>query len=79
MPLYAFRCDDCHKEFETLVRSNEAPECPACGSAELSRQLSLIAKPATGGPGGEVATSASCAAMSGGAPCGAGCPAFGNG
>lgn len=77
MPLYAFQCDDCHKEFETLVRSNETPECPFCGGASLSRQLSLIAKPAPGGPA--EAAPASCAAMNGGAPCGAGCPAFGNG
>lgn len=73
MPLYAFRCNDCDKEFETLVRSGETPECPHCGGATLSRQLSLIAKPASG----EDAAPASCAAMNGGAPCGAGCPAFG--
>jgi putative FmdB family regulatory protein len=72
MPLYAFRCEDCEKEFETLVRSNETPECPSCGGVRLSRQLSLIAKPAAG-----EAAPASCAAMNGGSPCGAGCPAFG--
>lgn len=73
MPLYAFRCDDCAKEFETLVRSSETVECPSCKSGRLSRQLSLIAKPAAS----EAAAPASCAAMNGGSPCGAGCPAFG--
>lgn len=74
MPLYAFRCADCAQEFETLARFDEAAKCPHCGSARCERQLSLIAKPAAGGA--EDAP-ASCAAMSGGAPCGPACPAFG--
>jgi putative FmdB family regulatory protein len=72
MPLYSYRCDDCEKEFETLARSNETPECPFCGGATLTRQLSLIAKPAAH----DQSAAPSCSAMSGGAPCGA-CPAFG--
>lgn len=52
MPLYAYRCEDCDKQFETLVRSGETPECPTCHSVRLDRQLSLIAKPAPGGEGG---------------------------
>jgi putative FmdB family regulatory protein len=71
MPLYAYACANCAHQFETLVRSDETPACPACGSEKLERQLSLIAKPA---PGGETGDSA-CAAMNGGTPCGA-CPAF---
>lgn len=74
MPLYAYRCSDCRHEFETLTRADETPECPACGGSRLERQLSLIAKPASGG---ETDSAAACAAMNGGAPCGAGCPAFG--
>lgn len=49
MPLYAYRCADCDKEFETLVRSGETPECPSCHSTHLDRQLSLIARPNAGG------------------------------
>lgn len=71
MPLYAFRCQDCAHEFETLARFEETPECPACGAAHVERQLSLIARPAAGGDTG----AESCSAMSGGTPC-AGCPAF---
>lgn len=71
MPLYAYRCASCNQKFETLVRSDETPECPACGSADLLRQLSLIAKPAPGGDFGETA----CASADG--ACGAGCPALG--
>ncbi len=73
MPLYAYACADCAHEFETLVRSDETPACPSCGSEKLERHLSLIAKPAPGGDTGESAPA--CAAMGGGTPCGA-CPAF---
>jgi putative FmdB family regulatory protein len=72
MPLYAFRCQDCAHEFETLARFEETPACPACGAAHVERQLSLIARPA---PGGDAGAGESCAAMSGGTPC-AGCPAL---
>ncbi len=62
MPLYGFVCRDCGQNFQTLVRGDEQPECPACGKADLDRQLSLIASPpresdmpapacANGGPG----------------------------
>jgi putative FmdB family regulatory protein len=74
MPLYAFHCADCHGDFETLTRASETPECPHCQSRNLERQLSLIAKPASGG---DSDAAPACAAMSGGTPCGAGCPAFG--
>jgi putative FmdB family regulatory protein len=70
MPLFAFRCQDCAHEFETLARFEETPECPACLGAHVERQLSLIAKPAAGGEVGE-----SCAAMAGGTPCPS-CPAL---
>ncbi len=76
MPLYAYACADCAHEFETLVRSDETPTCPSCGSQRLGRQLSLIAKPAAGGPG--AGNEAACPAMNGRAPCGSGCPAFGD-
>jgi putative FmdB family regulatory protein len=76
MPLYAYICADCAREFETLVRGDETPACPACGSEGLERQLSLIARPAPGGDGGS--SHDSCPAMNGGTPCGAGCPALGN-
>ncbi len=49
MPIYGFHCENCGKEFETLVRSSETAACPSCDSTKLYRQLSLIAKPASGG------------------------------
>ena len=60
MPLYAYRCADCAKEFETLVRSGDTPECPVCQSAHLERQLSLIAKPAAGDDSGGMDMAGAC-------------------
>ncbi|MGA8172383.1 MAG: zinc ribbon domain-containing protein [Methylocystis sp.] len=74
MPIYAYVCADCAHEFETLVRSGETPACPKCGAERLDRQISLIAKPAAGGPSAASEAHA-CAAMEGGTPCGA-CPAM---
>jgi len=73
MPLYAYRCEDCRHEFETLSRVDETPACPACGGGRVERQLSLIARPAAGGDATEA-----CAAMAGGAAC-PGCPALAGG
>ena len=49
MPIYGYDCNECGHEFEMLVRSSETPACPLCGSADLTKQLSLIAQPAKGG------------------------------
>jgi putative FmdB family regulatory protein len=50
MPIYGYDCNACGHQFEKLVRSSEAaPTCPSCESADLKRQLSLIADPAKGG------------------------------
>ena len=48
MPIYGYDCNTCGHEFETLVRSSDTPQCPACGSVDLKKQLSLIASPAKG-------------------------------
>lgn len=42
MPLYAYACDACEAAFELLVRASDTPECPACGSQNLTRQVSRI-------------------------------------
>ena len=46
MPLYEFHCLDCDRDAELLVKGAEEPVCPACGSAKLSRLLSIVAAPA---------------------------------
>lgn len=43
MPIYEYACQDCGKQFETLVRSDTVPECPACHSVSLEKKLSVFA------------------------------------
>lgn len=42
MPLYSYECQDCHSEFELLVRASDTPVCPSCGSAKLGQQVAKI-------------------------------------
>lgn len=49
MPIYEYTCQDCSRAFETLVRSDSTPCCPACGSASLDKKLSVFATSATDG------------------------------
>ena len=41
MPVYEYRCKECKTEFETLVRGQKVPSCPACFSKDLERLLSI--------------------------------------
>jgi putative FmdB family regulatory protein len=50
MPFYSYQCQSCSNEFQTLVYPDETPTCPSCGSEKLEQMLSLIARPAKGGP-----------------------------
>lgn len=43
MPLFDFRCNSCGNAFEALVRPPQPPACPACGSADLEKQLPTFA------------------------------------
>ena len=40
MPLYEYACPDCQKDCELLIRGEEQPTCPACGSVKLQKLLS---------------------------------------
>ncbi|MET0555752.1 MAG: zinc ribbon domain-containing protein [Vicinamibacteria bacterium] len=52
MPLYEYRCTDCGRLFEKLVRSwNEAASCPTCASATVEKQVSTFAMAGTDGGG----------------------------
>lgn len=56
MPLYEFQCGDCQAEVELLVQGSSEPECPECGSRQLTKLLSVVAAPsrdASPGPGGQ--------------------------
>ncbi len=72
MPIFAYHCEACGKDFETLVRADESATCPACESADVTRQLSLIARPNAGGPDGGSAYSAAEAPACAGGACGFG-------
>jgi len=43
MPIYEYACQDCGREFETLVRGGQMPHCPACASTALDKKLSVFA------------------------------------
>ena len=46
MPIYEYRCRDCHHEFELLVRLGASPPrgCPKCGRSQVERKLSSFAR-----------------------------------
>ena len=41
MPIFEYTCQGCGRDFEALVRRDDAPACPSCGSTDLARLLSL--------------------------------------
>lgn len=46
MPIYEYECEGCRRRLSLLIRTREAaeaPRCPRCGSAELSRLMSRFA------------------------------------
>ena len=50
MPIHEYVCNDCAHAFETILRGQHAPRCPACDSASLARQLSVFAVNTNGRP-----------------------------
>lgn len=45
MPIFEYRCTDCGRQFELLVRSSTPPICPHCGSAALDKCVTAPAAP----------------------------------
>ncbi|MFQ3632155.1 FmdB family zinc ribbon protein [Roseiflexus sp.] len=46
MPLYEYQCSDCAHTFDMLQpfhRADERIDCPACGSRQVRRKISVIA------------------------------------
>lgn len=48
MPIYEYRCNGCRKRMTVLIRSMSSaqtatPECPSCGSEDLTRLVSRVA------------------------------------
>jgi putative FmdB family regulatory protein len=51
MPIYEYRCRDCGDRFELLQKMGDnggGVGCPACGGAEVERQLSTFATTSAG-------------------------------
>ncbi|GIX02953.1 MAG: hypothetical protein KatS3mg112_1890 [Thermogutta sp.] len=40
MPIYEYTCEKCGAQFELLIRNNEEPRCPQCGTTDVAKQLS---------------------------------------
>lgn len=40
MPIFDYKCKNCGKEFEKLVRKEEDKACPDCASKELEQKVS---------------------------------------
>jgi putative FmdB family regulatory protein len=43
MPIFEYHCRKCKNEFEVLIRGDEHPECPSCGSTRLEKLISVPA------------------------------------
>lgn len=66
MPLYEYVCRDCDSQAELLVQGAQQPECPQCGSQNLTKLLSVVAAPSR-----DTTSASAPASPSGG--CGPGC------
>ncbi|MFI4874406.1 MAG: zinc ribbon domain-containing protein [Blastopirellula sp. JB062] len=49
MPLFEYVCTECTEKFEILVRGEETPVCPQCGSTRLEKAWSVPAAHSSGG------------------------------
>ncbi len=62
MPLFEYRCVDCERDFELLVREQTVLACPTCQSTRLEKQLSVFAVSAPGASMSRQATGSACGA-----------------
>lgn len=72
MPIYEYVCMSCESHFEELVRHDETPPCPDCGSTKAKRQFSVFAAHSTG-TGTSTQPSLGSAPRAGGGCCGGAC------
>ena len=80
MPIYEYRCADCDRSFEALVRPGDrGAQCPKCHGSKLTREMSTFAARSNGNgaAAAEAALASSSASngssFSGGGCCGGGC------
>lgn len=43
MAIFEYVCKECQHHFEAITQGSTVPECPACKSRNLDRQLSVFA------------------------------------
>ena len=43
MPIYEYVCMECETHFEELVRGDEQPGCPGCGTDHVTKKFSTFA------------------------------------
>ena len=43
MPIFEYDCEKCGSEFELLVRHDQPPVCPNCGTNRLLKRFSVPA------------------------------------
>ena len=61
MPLYEYVCQSCRQTFEAYVRKwEETPYCPACGGAEVDKQVSSFAMVGVGSSAGQAGGGCGC-------------------
>ena len=70
MPIFEYRCGECGREFECLVRASDEAECPGCGNRKAQKLLSTPA--AHTSQAGRLPIASACAPADA-PPCGPGC------
>lgn len=60
MPIYEYHCDDCGTDFERLVMRNDEKVACACGSAKVTRRMSVFAARVTEGVAAKSAPAPAC-------------------
>jgi putative FmdB family regulatory protein len=75
MPIYEYDCKSCNAHVEVFLHSsNQAPDCPECGSTKLEKTLSVISAPVIAGQSSNASMSSGTCGRS---ACATGCM-FGN-
>jgi putative FmdB family regulatory protein len=58
MPIYEYHCEKCGEDFECLIFGDDIPECSACHSKKVKKQMSACGFVSKGGSGETLSKSA---------------------